>query len=162
MSDEYLGHPHTSAGATERIEARFTSERRLGAWTDARRFDVHALRSSVQLDLRSNRIPAGDLEVCLDSERSSVKLRVPDDAVIDISELRRVGRTKFHGEPGRRGAGGRVVRLTGELRDAEIRIARGGAATPEEGLSQEFVDACRTLYHEGRRLAAEHGPRHAR
>ena len=86
--------PDTSTAATTRTVAAAAAEpvrlhadhialKRLGNWTSADRFEVRARRGSVVLDLRSPRLPAGELVVDLDLDRAMVKLLLPDDAVVD-------------------------------------------------------------------------------
>src|SRR5215471_16583636 len=75
-----------------RISAHGRAHRSLGHWTTARRFDVRASGASVTLDLRSSHIEPGDIEIALDVDRTMVKLLVPEDAVIDHDDVRRVGR----------------------------------------------------------------------
>jgi hypothetical protein len=65
------------------IHADHSSQKRLGAWTSARVFQVRARRGQVVIDLRSPRIPDGDIEIDLDLDHATVKLLVAEDAVID-------------------------------------------------------------------------------
>ena len=55
-------------------------------------------------------------------------LLVPDGAQIDDSDLRRVGRGRIKDWTGVGSPDGRTIRLTGEMRHAEVRIHRGGIA----------------------------------
>ena len=80
------------AEGVARIQAHNRSIRRMGSWTTARRFEVRASQSSVILELRSPRIESGEIEVNLDIDHSMVKLLVPDGAIVDDGDLRRVGR----------------------------------------------------------------------
>jgi hypothetical protein len=122
-----------------RISADGSSVRRLGHWTTARRFDVRATRGSVVLDLRSPRIESGDIQVALDVDRSMVKLLVPEDAVVDHADVRRMGRCGFVDWSGAPAPGGRVIRITGEMRGSELRINRGGIAIVSAMLTREYV-----------------------
>jgi hypothetical protein len=77
---------NASMGTTvtpDRIHADHGSQKRLGNWTTARAFEVRARRSLVVIDLRSPQIPAGDIEVHLDLDHSTIKLLVAGAAVID-------------------------------------------------------------------------------
>src|SRR6266567_3112695 len=125
---------------TVRIRAHQQAVRKLGHWTTARRFDVAASRGSVTLELRSPRIEPGDIEINLDIDHSMLKLLVPDSAIVDHDDLRRVGRCGFIDWSGQPAQGGRVIRLTGELRSSELRINRGGIAIVSAMLTREYLD----------------------
>jgi len=129
-----------------RIAAHGRSIRRLGHWTTARRFDVRAYRGSVGLDLRSRRLEPGDIEVTHDVDHAMVKLLVPEDAVVDHDEVRRVGRCGFVDWSGAPAPGGRVVRITGEMRRSELRINRGGIAIVSAMLTREYLADLRRAF----------------
>src|SRR5215472_9176073 len=97
----------TTVMGTEKIRAHSTVARRLGHWTTAQHFDVGASRGSVLLDLRSPQISAGDIHVDLDIDHSVVKLLVPEGAVVDSDDLRRVGRGRVKDWTGTPASGGR-------------------------------------------------------
>jgi hypothetical protein len=122
---------------TVRIRAHGRSIRRLGHWTTASRFDVRASRGSVVLDLRSPRIEAADIEI--DVDHSMVKLLVPEDAVVDHDDVRRVGRCGFVDWSGSSTPQGRVIRIRGEMRSSELRINRGGIAIVSAMLTREYL-----------------------
>ena len=124
---------------TVQIRAHGRSIRRLGHWTTARRFDVRASRGSVVLDLRSPRIEPGDIEIALDIDRSMVKLLVPEGALVDHDEVRRVGRCGFVDWSGGPAPEGRVIRIGGEMRGSELRINRGGIAIVSAMLTREYL-----------------------
>jgi hypothetical protein len=124
---------------TVRIRAHGRSIRRLGHWTNARRFDLRASRGSVVLDLRSPRIEPGDVEIALDVDHAMVKLLVPEDAMVDHDDVRRVGRCGFVDWSGVPASGGRVVRIRGEMRGSELRINRGGIAIVSAMLTREYL-----------------------
>jgi len=131
--------------AQVQIDASHEVVRRLGHWTTARRFLVRARRSAVVIDLRSRLIPAGEVEIELDATRSTVKLLVPDQAEIDEWALAFDGRGRvkrtFH--DGRIG-GGRKIRLTGSVRNGDVRVLSGGPAQLSVIFSRQFfVDARR-------------------
>src|SRR6266516_5052371 len=128
---------------TVRARAHQKAVRKLGHWTTVRRFDVAAFRGSVILELRSPRIMPGDIEINLDIDRLMLKLLVPDGAVIDHDDLRRVGRCGFVDWSGTPAPGGRVVRVTGEMRKAELRINRGGIAIVSAMLTREYLNDLR-------------------
>src|SRR5947209_7129278 len=77
---------------------------------------------------RSSGIEPGDIEVTIDADHAMVKLLVPEDAVVDHGDVRRVGRCGFVDWSGATGPEGRVIRVTGELRRSELRVNRGGIA----------------------------------
>jgi hypothetical protein len=78
------------------------------AWSLARNRLV-----SLRVDLRSPQIPAGDIELDLDLDHSTIKLLVAEDAVIDQWDLAWAGRGKvkqtYHHKPA---GAGRRIRLT--------------------------------------------------
>jgi len=111
-----------------RINAHGRSVKHLGGWTTSRRFDVRASRSFVVLDLLLAEIEPGEIEIDLDIDHAAVKLLVPDGANIDHDDLRRVGRGRVKDWTGSPAPGGRSIRLVGEMRDAEVRVHRGGVA----------------------------------
>ena len=126
-------------GQTVPIRAHYSAIKKLGHWTRARRLDVRATRGSVLLDLRSNRIEDGDLEIHLDIDHAMVKLLVPDGAILDHDELRRVGSGKVKDWTGTGAPGGRTIHLTGEMRKAEVRVHRGGVAIVSAMLTREYL-----------------------
>jgi len=122
-----------------RIQLHGRSVRELGHWTSARSFVVRATRSSVVLDLRSPRIEPGDIQVALDVDHSMVKLLVPEDAVVDHDDVRRIGRCGFVDWSGAPAPDGRVIRIGGEMRGSELRINRGGIAIVSAMLTREYL-----------------------
>jgi hypothetical protein len=128
------------------IKAHKRSIRKMGHWTTARRFDVRASESSVILELRSPRIKPGDIEVSLDVDHSMVKLLVPDDAIVDTGDLRRVGRCGYVDWGGEPVHAGRVIRVVGEIRRSELRINRGGVAIVSAMLTGEYLADLRTAF----------------
>jgi|HubBroStandDraft_6_1064221.scaffolds.fasta_scaffold100140_2 hypothetical protein len=142
-----------SDSATEQavpIRAHNTVAKQLGHWTDRRQFDVRASRSTVVLDLRSPQIPAGEIEISLDADHAIVKLLVNDGAVIDHGDVRRIGRGRIKDWTGSTAACGRRIVLTGELRDAEVRVHRGGIAILSAMCSREYLADARQARREGR------------
>jgi hypothetical protein len=132
------------------IRAHGTVTKRLGHWTDRREFDVRTSRATVVLDLRSPRIPAGDIEINLDADHAVVKLLVSDGAVIDHGDVRRIGRGRVKDWTGTSVTGGRRIVLTGELRNAEVRVHRGGIAILSAMCSREYLADARQARREGR------------
>jgi hypothetical protein len=133
-----------------RIAAFNRVTKRLGNWTTERAFSVRAHRGQAVLDLRSPRIPAGDIDVDVDLDHAMIKLLVPDDAVVDDWDLRRTRRGKVKDAERPKVAGGRRIVLTGELRNAEIRVHRGGIAVLSAMFSREFLADARRARAEGR------------
>ena len=113
---------------TVHVRAHNRSVKRLGDWTTARRFDVRASRGLVVLDLMLPRIAPGVIDIALDIDHATVKLLVPDGAIIDDGDLRRVGRGRVKDWTGASAPDGRRIRLGGEIRNAEVRVHRGGVA----------------------------------
>jgi hypothetical protein len=131
---------------TVKIRAHRESIRRMGHWTTASRFDVRASQGSVILELRSPRIEPGDIEVNLEVDHSMVKLLVPDGAIVDAGELRRIGRCGFIDWSGTAQPTGRVIRVTGEMRRSELRINRGGIAIVSAMLTGEYLADLRSAF----------------
>jgi hypothetical protein len=113
---------------TVQIRADQRAVKNLGHWTTSRRFDVRASRGSVVLDLLLPELEPGEIEIALDIDHATVKLLVPDGSVIDDGDLRRVGRGRVKDWTGAASPGGRTIKLIGELRNAEVRVHRGGVA----------------------------------
>jgi hypothetical protein len=113
---------------SEQIRAHHRSVRKLGAWTSARRFDIRASRGSVVLDLLLPELEPGEITVDLDIDHSTVILLVPVGTNVDHDELRRVGRGRVKDWTGASAPDGRTITLIGEMRNAEVRIHRGGIA----------------------------------
>ncbi len=77
-------------------------------------------------------------------------LLVPDGAQIDDSDLRRVGRGRIKDWTGVGSPDGRTIRLTGEMRHAEVRIHRGGIAILRLLLSRGSRNDVRRAHKQGR------------
>jgi hypothetical protein len=145
--------PATAAGADGpvRIHADHDTARHLGNWTGARDYQVRARYSSVLIDLRSPQIPDGDIEVELDLDHATVRLLVGENTVIDQRDIRWAGRGRvkqtYHHNP----AGtGRQIRLTGAVRQGEIRVSSGGIAQLTAICTREFLADARRAHAEGR------------
>ena len=80
------------------------------------------------LDFLTSRIGPGDIDIHLDLDHAVLKLLVPAGTRIDDDDLRRIGRGRVKDWTGERTTDGRRINLRGELRDAEIRVHRGGIA----------------------------------
>ncbi|HEY3506900.1 MAG TPA: hypothetical protein VGN37_29435 [Actinocatenispora sp.] len=132
-----------------RIPAHHTSTRRLGHWTTERAFEVRAHRGAALLDLRSPRIPAGDIHVTADLDHATLKLLLPEDAVVDDWDLAIVGRGKVSDAVGPSAPHGRRVVLTGTLRHAEVRVNRGGIAQLAAMFTREYVADLRRAHRDG-------------
>jgi hypothetical protein len=132
------------------ICAHNRSVRQVGPWTTARRFDVRASHGSVVLDLLLPELEDGEITVELDVDHSTVILLVPDGAVIDDDDLRRVGRGRVKDWTGVASPDGRKIKLTGEMRKAEVRIHRGGVALMRLVLSGRSRDHVRQARRQGR------------
>ena len=140
---------HATPTAPVRIAANYAVTKRLGNWTTARQFQVRAHRGHAVPDLRSPHIPAGEITVDLDLDHAMLKLLVPDGAVIDDWDLRRLGRGRVKDGEGRKAAGGRRIALTGQVRHGEIRVHRGGIAQLSAMFSREYLADLRRARREG-------------
>jgi hypothetical protein len=135
---------------TVRIRAHGRVVRKLGTWTTARRFDVAASRGFVVLDLLLPELEPGEIEVALDIDHATVKLLVPYGVAIDDGDLRRVGRGRVKDWTGTAAPGGRTIKLVGEMRNAEVRIHRGGVAVLSLLTSRATRTAVREAHRAGR------------
>jgi hypothetical protein len=148
------------AGEPVRIRAHHRAVSKLGQWTSARHVDIAASRGSVVLDFLTSRIEPGDIDVHLDLDHAVVKLLVPDGTRIDDDDLRRVGRGRVKDRTGEATTDGRLIKLRGELRNAEIRVHRGGIAILSMLLSRRSLGIVRQAHREGR-LEVRHNSRPA-
>ncbi len=144
-----MNSPLNTTTDTVHVQAHYSTNRKLGHWTTGRRFEVRAMRGSVVLDLRSPRIPDGDIEIDLLADHSMVKLLVPDDAVIDAWGLTVVGRGRVKDGPFEETPTSRRIKLTGQLRHGEIRVRRGGIAILAAMFTREAVADMRRANKEG-------------
>jgi hypothetical protein len=136
--------------SSEKIRPNHRSIRRLGAWTTARHFEIRASRGSVVLDLLLPELETGEITVELDIDHSTVILLVPDGTNVDDEGLRRFGRGRVKDWTGDGSPDGRTLRLTGEMRSAEIRIHRGGIAILRLLLSRHTRGEVRRAHAQGR------------
>lgn len=141
-------------GQTVQIRAHQRVVKNLGDWTCARQFDVRASRGVVVLDLLLADIEPGEIEITLDIDHATVKLLVPDGAVIVDDELRRVGRCSIKDRTGSASRDGRQIRLVGEMRNSEVRIHRGGVAILSLLASRKARRQVREAHRAGRLNAA--------
>jgi hypothetical protein len=132
-----------------RISAHHTVTKRLGNWTTARTFQVRGHRGQAVLDLRSPQIPTGDITVEVDLDHAMLKLLVPEDAMVDDWDLRRVDRGRVKDWQAPKAAAGRSIVVTGQLRRAEIRVHRGGIAILSAMCSREYVADVRRVHKQG-------------
>jgi pimeloyl-ACP methyl ester carboxylesterase len=132
------------------IHAVHASEKRLGNWTTARTFQIRAEHAQIMIDLRSRQIPGGDIELDLDLDRSTVKLLVAENAVIEQRDLAWTGRGKVKQTYHIPTSAGRRIRLTGQVRYGEIRVHSGGIAQLSAIASRDFLTEARRAHAEGR------------
>jgi hypothetical protein len=141
--------PGMRADEPVRIRAHNRAVKKLGQWTTQRQFDVAASRGSIVLDLLLPQVEPGEIDIHLDLDHAMVKLLVPDGANIDHDDLRRIGRGRVKDWTGTATAAGRRIKLRGELRDAEIRVHRGGVAILSLLLSRTSRNAVRQARRDG-------------
>lgn len=145
MSDSITDESPT----TVEIHADHDAVKHLGNWTTARTFSVRARYATVELDLRSPQITAGNIEISVELDRALLKLLVPEDASIDQTELHWTGRGKVKDASGAPASGGRVIRLTGNVTSSEFRVHRGGMAILSAMFSRAYVEDVRQAHREG-------------
>ncbi|MFE9446755.1 hypothetical protein [Streptomyces sp. NPDC006739] len=139
--------------ATERVHADHATAKRLGNWTRAGRIQVRARRGLAVLDLRSPGLPDG-IELHLELQRATVKLLVPEDAVVEHWDLRWSARGKVKDAQGRTAeesalARTRRIRLTGVAADSEVRVHRGGIAVLSAMCSRAYLQDLRLAHRTG-------------
>lgn len=139
--------------ATERIHADHAVVKRLGNWTRARHIQVRVRRGLAVLDLRSPDLP-DDIELRVELKRATIKLLVPDDAVVEHWDLRWTARGKVKDAQGRTAgepalAGARRIRLTGVATDSEVRVHRGGIAVLGAMCSRAYLQDLRLAHRTG-------------
>ena len=139
-----------SATETVRVAANNSVTKRLGNWTNARRFQVRAHRGQAVLDLRSPLIEAGEIDVEVDLDHAVLKLLVADDATVDDWNLRRIGRGRVKDSATPNASGGRRVMLTGQVQHGEIRVQRGGVAMLSAMFSREYLKDLRQARRQGK------------
>lgn len=139
--------------ATERIHADHAMIKRLGNWTRTGHIQVRARRGLAVLDLRSPDLP-DDIDLHLELQRATVKLLVPDDAVVDHWALGWTARGKVKDAQGRTAedsalADARRIRLTGVAADSEVRVHRGGIAVLSAMCSRAYLRDLRLAHRTG-------------
>jgi hypothetical protein len=102
------------------------------------------------LDLLLPELEPGEIEIALDIDHATVKLLVPDGAAIDDDDLRRTGRGRIKDWTGTATPGGRRIKLVGEMRDAEVRVHRGGVAVLSLLASRKTRGQVREAHRAGR------------
>jgi hypothetical protein len=147
----------TTIHAGELIHVDHSTTRRLGNWTTADRVHVRARTGSVMLDLRSTGLPE-DVEVHVELDRATVKLLVPEEAVVDQWGLSWTGRGKVkdaeaEASPDSDGSARRRIRLTGTAHNSEFRVNRGGLAILFAMCTREGFADLRESHKTGRQSA---------
>jgi hypothetical protein len=145
-----MNTPNRASLTPVQIHADHASQKRLGNWTTARTFRVRARHAQVTIDLRSPQIPAGDIELDLDLDHSTVTLLVAEDAVIDHWDLAWTGRGKVKQTHHPNPAGpGRRIHLTGQVRHGEVRVHSGGIAQLSAIASWDYLADARRAHAGG-------------
>jgi hypothetical protein len=144
--------PALAAPAAERLHVDHGVTKRLGRWTSASQFDVRVRSGVLVLDLRSPEV-TGDVELCLDLHRSTVKLLLAEGDQVDHWGLGWSGRGRVKddqrpAEPGA-GNGQRRVRLSGRAENSEVRVHRGGMAALSAMFSRAYVQDLRQARQNG-------------
>ena len=131
-----------AAPAAERLHVDHAVTKRLGRWTSASQFDVRVRSGVLVLDLRSPEV-AGDVELCLDLHRSTVKLLLAEGDQVDHWGVGWSGRGRVKDDQRPAEPGGRRVRLSGHAETSEVRVHRGGMAALSAMFSRAYVQDLR-------------------
>ena len=150
--DSTMISPAATAPEAERLHVDHGVTKRLGRWTSASQFDVRVRSGVLVLDLRSPQV-TGDVELCLDLYRSTVKLLLAEDDQVDHWELDWTGRGQVKDDqrpagPGA-GSGQRRIRLSGHAENSEVRVHRGGMAALSAMFSRAYVQDLRRARKNG-------------
>src|SRR5690349_4346345 len=132
--------PATPAGEHLHVDHGVT--KRLGRWTSASQFDVRVRSGVLVLDLRSPE-STGDVELCLDLHRSTVKLLLAEGVQVDHWGLGWSGRGRVKDDQRLAEPGGRRVRLSGRAANSAVRVHRGGMAALSAMFSRAYVQDLR-------------------
>src|SRR5205814_6436819 len=100
-----------SGRESERVLVDHGVTKRLGRWTSASQFDVRVRSGVLVLDLRSPEV-TGDVELCLDLHRSTVKLLLAEGDQVDHWGLGWSGRGRVKDDQRPAEPGCRRVRLS--------------------------------------------------
>jgi hypothetical protein len=140
--------PAATVPAAERLHVDHGVTKRLGRWTSASQFDVRVRSGVLVLDLRSPEV-TGDVELCLDLHRSTVKLLLAEGDQVDHWGLGWSGRGRVKDDQRPAEPGGRRVRLSGCAENSEIRVHRGGMAALSAMFSRAYVQDLRQARRNG-------------
>ena len=140
--------PAPTTPACERLHVDHGVTKRLGRWTSASQFDVRVRSGVLVLDLRSPEV-TGDVELCLDLHRSTVKLLLAEGDQVDHWGLGWSGRGRVKDDQRPAEPGGRRVRLSGRAENSEVRVHRGGMAALSAMFSRAYVQDLRRARKNG-------------
>jgi hypothetical protein len=140
--------PAATVPAAERLHVDHGVTKRLGRWTSASQFDVRVRSGVLVLDLRSPEV-TGNVELCLDLHRSTVKLLLAEGDQVDHWGLGWSGRGRVKDDQRPAEPGGRRVRLSGCAENSEIRVHRGGMAALSAMFSRAYVQDLRQARRNG-------------
>ena len=140
--------PAATVPAAERLHVDHGVTKRLGRWTSASQFDVRVRSGVLVLDLRSPEV-TGDVELCLDLHRSTVKLLLAEGDQVDHWGLGWSGRGRVKDDQRPAEPGGRRVRLSGRAENSEVRVHRGGMAALSAMFSRAYVQDLRRARKNG-------------
>jgi hypothetical protein len=113
------------APESTRLALSYGHLERIGSWTIPRRLDLDLNLASAYLDLRTEPLPPGGLEIRIQADRSKIVLAVTEHAAVVAEELGQ-HRAKVIDRDRPRTAAGPVIRLTGDLRGSKLTVRRPG------------------------------------
>jgi hypothetical protein len=114
--------PNKDAGPPLRLAAKGGRIRRRGAWRVPRVLKVESEYGGVDLDLSRAIIedPVVDIELQLRFGRA--KITLPDDAIVDLDDLRTVWKLPIYEPPPRANSGGPRIRISGTMEFGRLKI----------------------------------------
>jgi Domain of unknown function (DUF1707) len=116
------GLPDRNAGPPLRLAAKGGRIRRRGAWRVPRVLKIESEYGGVNLDLSRAIIedPVVDIELQLRFGRA--KITLPDDAIVDLDDLRTVWKLPIYEPPQRANSGGPRIRISGTMEFGRLKI----------------------------------------
>ncbi|MGH8838027.1 MAG: DUF1707 SHOCT-like domain-containing protein [Jiangellaceae bacterium] len=114
--------PDINTGRTLTLAGKSGRFRRRGAWPVPRVIKVESEYGRVDFDLSQARIENPVVDIELQLRFGSATITLPDDAVVDIDDLRTVWKQPVYKTPQRLHAGGPRIRISGTMEFGRLTI----------------------------------------